>query len=128
MYLLYSLVQNVLQYQHEEHQFHVNDVQLIREILQDYSVNVRENVIHQHRETNLHIENEHQTFSSQEISFTNRCFRHGNGSCLGRYSKWSMNRYTTTLKSNQRQLFLHSISSKLTYSAHGYSINNCNIR
>jgi hypothetical protein len=42
-----------LQYQHEEYLVHVNDIQLIREILQDYVVNVEENVIHQHREINL---------------------------------------------------------------------------
>jgi hypothetical protein len=47
----------VLQYQHEEHLFHVNDIQLIQEILQDYLVNVGENVIHQHREIDLYKNN-----------------------------------------------------------------------
>jgi hypothetical protein len=55
------LGQNVLQNQHEEHLCHVDDVQLIREILQDYLVNVEENVIHQHREINL--QNEINNFS-----------------------------------------------------------------
>ncbi len=53
MYLLYLSGRNALQYQHEEHRFHVDDDQLNQEIRRDYSVTGGENVNHQHREINL---------------------------------------------------------------------------